>query len=106
MINPMNLQLPSEMHSTKRVAMALVFVFALGTVAYVAFPRNVQESAPNTEASSSRTVAWYVAHIAEAKAINRTCFKGEDSVLTQDSEACQNALKALNMAHISQNYQN
>jgi hypothetical protein len=106
MINPMNLQLPSEMHSTKRVALALVFVLALGVVAYAAFPRNVQESTQDIEANASTTVAWYVAHIADAKDINRTCFKGEDPLLTQDSQPCQNALKALNMAHISQNYQN
>lgn len=101
MINPMNLSLPSSKHSSALMALAI----ALGMGAYTAYALNAPDNHASSAEGQVRTVAWYVANIAEAKAVNRTCFQG-DSALMQESEDCQNALKALNMAHISRNYQN
>ena len=56
--------------------------------------------------SSSQTLAWYVAHIAEAKAVNRTCFHSKETANLEPSVDCQNALRALELAHVSRNYQN
>jgi hypothetical protein len=52
--------------------------------------------------AGSKSVAWYVANIHEARATNRACFSQGNAV----SDDCRNALQALNISHVSQNYQN
>ncbi len=52
--------------------------------------------------AGSRSVAWYVANIHEARAMNRSCFSQGNAA----SEDCRNSLQALNISHVSQNYQN
>jgi hypothetical protein len=102
MIKSMNLTLSHNKYSTALATVAIV----IGVGAYWADVIKSQKGVATESLSTVRTVAWYVANITEAKAINRTCYHGKDPALTQESEDCQNALKALNMAHISQNYQN
>jgi len=52
--------------------------------------------------AGSKSVAWYVANIHEARAMNRTCFSQGNAA----SDDCRNSLQALNISHVSQNYQN
>lgn len=92
--------------SNKNAITVVTLAIAIGVGVYWADSIRFNES-PALEASSSvRPVAWYVANIADAKAVNRACFHEKDPALTQASEDCQNAHKALNLAHIGQNYQN
>ena len=56
---------------------------------------------PTENALTVGSIAWYVSHISEAKAVNRQCFETK-----ADTDECRNALAALNMAHISRNYLN
>ena len=55
--------------------------------------------------SEAKSVAYYVANIQEAKAVNKACYVTE-SASVKASEECRNALDALNLAHVGQNYQN
>jgi hypothetical protein len=52
--------------------------------------------------AGSKSVAWYVANIHEARAMNRACFSQGNAA----SDDCRNSLQALNISHVSQNYQN
>jgi hypothetical protein len=56
--------------------------------------------------SETRTVAWYVANIKEAKAVNKICWSRSDPSLSLGSENCEMALRALNLSHVGSNYQN
>lgn len=98
----LNLSLPLTRYSP---ALATLVV-AIGIGAYWADTLKFQEDPAAEAENASRTVAWYVAHIAEAKAVNRTCFHSQEPESPQNSEDCQNALKALELAHVSRNYQN
>ena len=52
-----------------------------------------------------KSVAYYVANIKVAKEVNRACYDtGSDDV--PEKQECENALKALELAHVGQNYQN
>ena len=53
--------------------------------------------------TGAKSVAWYVANIHQAKAVNRSCFVDNNSPASAD---CQNALQALTISHVSQNVQN
>lgn len=52
--------------------------------------------------AGSKSVAWYVANIHEAREMNRACFSQGNAA----SDDCRNSLQALNISHVSQNYQN
>lgn len=64
-----------------------------------------QDTAVATE-TGSRTVAWYAANIREAREVNRACFGSSYADERPSSEDCENSLRALNMTHVSRNYQN
>ena len=102
MYRQFNLTLPWTRYSPALAAL----VVAIGVGASWTDALNFQ-SDPTAEAeSTSPTVAWYVAHIAEAKAVNRTCFHSKETANLEPSVDCQNALRALELAHVSRNYQN
>lgn len=93
----LNITLPLTRNYT--AIAALIIVISIG--AFWADTLRLQEGPASEGDSSPRTVAWYVAHIAEAKAVNRTCFHSQETATTQSSEACQNAFRALELAHVS-----
>jgi len=102
MYRQLNLTLPSTRNATALAGLMVAIVFG----AYWADALRLQESPTSESDGSLRNVAWYVAHIAEAKAVNRTCFHSKENTTAEPSEDCQNALRALELAHVSRNYQN
>ena len=99
----LNLTLPVTRYSTALAGM----VAAIGIATYWANVSGLQINSASEVDNSPRTVAWYVAHIIEAKAINRTCVHSQErSSVPAATEDCRNALRALELAHVGSNYQN
>lgn len=98
-----NLTPPITRYSTALAGL----VVAIGIATYWTYAYGLQKGSASEADSSPRTVAWYVAHIVEAKAINRTCVHSQEKTAAPAAiEDCQNALRALDLAHVSSNYQN
>ena len=99
----LNLTLPVTRYSTALAGL----VVAIGIATYWTNAAGLLKDSASEADNSPRTVAWYVAHIVEAKAINRTCVHSKESTATSAAtEDCQNALRALELAHVGRNYQN
>ena len=99
----LNLTLPVTRYSTALAGL----VVAIGIATYWANASGLQINSASEVDNSPRTVAWYVAHIVEAKAINRTCVHSQErTAVPAAPEDCQNALRALELAHVGRNYQN
>jgi len=52
-----------------------------------------------------RSVAYFVTNLREAKEVNSACHAAVETT-APDPLDCKNALEALNLAHVGQNYQN
>ena len=104
MSNRLHLAFPAARQPAAAVALFTVlagFVVATSSGIWIAS----QDTAVATE-TGSRSVAWYAANIREAREVNRACFGSGYSAERPNSEDCENSLRALNMTHVSQNYQN
>lgn len=51
----------------------------------------------------SKTVAWYVANLKEARAKNKECYGDSKAVDLQATPDCVNSLQALKMSHVGAN---
>lgn len=83
--------------STKKMAAGL----GLLTITAFSFYMSNSSTQQTENVSTVGSIAWYVSHIPEAKAVNRQCFETK-----ADNDECRNAIAALNMAHVSRNYLN
>lgn len=104
MSNRLHLALPD----VRQPAIA-VTLFAVAAGIVVATSSGMWKTSADTAVATetgARTVAWYAANIREAREVNRACFGSGDSAERPSSEDCENSLRALNMTHVSRNYQN
>lgn len=104
MNNRLQLALPAFRQPT--VALALLLVIGGVVAATNSTFWKAGDEPLLTEETGGRSVAWYAANIREARDINRACFGSATSAERPSEEDCQNSLRALNISHVSQNYQN
>ena len=104
MSNRLHLALPAiRQPATAAALFAVVAGIVVATNSGIWKASQDTAAAPET---GSRSIAWYAANIREAREVNRACFGSSYSAERPSSEDCENSLRALNMTHVSQNYQN
>ena len=64
-----------------------------------------ESNADRVAPDEARSVAYFVANLWEAKQINKACVTGSGMIVPNQAE-CKNALDALTLSHVGQNYQN
>jgi precorrin isomerase len=64
-----------------------------------------QSDADRVAPGEARSVAYFVGNLWEAKQINKACVTGARMSFPIQAE-CENALQALTLSHVGQNYQN
>ncbi len=104
MNNRLQLALPAFRQPT--VALALLLLIGGVVAATSSTFWKAGDEPLSMEETGGRSVAWYAANIREARDINRACFGSRSSTERPSEEDCQNSLRALNISHVSQNYQN
>lgn len=110
--NYMEIRMSSRLHlplpAVRQPAVALALFLLIGGLVVATgsnFWRGGVEPAV-TQETGARSVAWYAANIREAREVNRACFGSRNSAEQPTPEDCENSLRALNMSHVSRNYQN
>jgi hypothetical protein len=80
--------------------------YALPVIAAIlTFSVTAQESAlePTKDQGDARSVAWYVANIREAMAMNKECYGNNGTKELQATPNCANSLQALKISHLGNN---